>query len=49
MVDIDITPEPSEAERKAILTALELEEQERASRDGAAAEQPWGDPGVVEP
>jgi hypothetical protein len=42
-VDVEITPEPTEAERKAILRALELE-----LSDDPAAPQPWGRPGVVE-
>jgi hypothetical protein len=54
MVDsrrVEITPEPSETERKAILAALALEnaDAERRSGNSAAPEQPWGDPGVVEP
>jgi hypothetical protein len=45
---VEITPEPNEEERKAILQALELEE---ASGSGGrfATPQAWGDPGVVEP
>jgi hypothetical protein len=56
---IEITPEPSEAERRAILAALEAAKAEAPSRwrasalgdlrDGALAEQGGGDPGVVEP
>jgi len=54
----EIVPEPSEAERKAILAALALEQvsapagawsQATASGDDPLPEQPGGDPGVVEP
>ena len=45
---VEITPEPSEEERKAILKALELEAA-AASGGRAPAPKPWGDPGVVEP
>ena len=42
---VEISPEPSDEERKAILEALELEE----SGGRAAAPQTWGDPRIVEP
>jgi hypothetical protein len=59
-VDVEITPEPSEEEREAILKALQLEEQEAApptpwraaalgSGGSAAAPQPRRDAGVIEP
>ena len=57
---LEINPEPTEAERKAILRALELEEEKTApptpwraagleSGGGAPAPEAWGDPRVVEP
>jgi hypothetical protein len=46
---VEITPEPSDEERKAILEALELEELAGQSRRGAAAPEAWGDPRIVEP
>jgi hypothetical protein len=45
---VEITPEPSDEERKAILEALARED-ERGSGGSAAAPQAWGDPGIVEP
>ena len=42
---VEISPEPSEEERKAILEALRLED----SGGRAPAPQAWGDPRVVEP
>jgi hypothetical protein len=42
---VEITPEPSDEERKAILEALA----EEGSGGSAAAPQAWGDPDVVEP
>jgi hypothetical protein len=45
---VEITPEPSDEERKAILEALARED-ERRSGGSAAAPQAWGDPGIVEP
>jgi hypothetical protein len=60
VVDVDITPEPSEQERRAILAALALEAlpdgQSRWRESGfdelrgdALAQEPGGDAGVVEP
>ena len=57
---LEISPEPSDEERKAILEALAEEDAERAapspwraeglgSGGRAATPQPWGDAGVVEP
>ena len=57
---LEISPEPSEEERKAILAALELEEDESAglspwraagldSGGRAATPESWRDAGVVEP
>jgi len=57
---VEITPEPSNEERKAILEALAAEEAETAepspwraeglgSGGRAAAPESWRDPGVVEP
>jgi hypothetical protein len=44
----EISPEPTDDERKAILEALALED--AASSGGrAAAPQTWGHPGIVEP
>ena len=42
---VEISPEPSDGERKAILAALALEDSGRR----AAAPKAWGDPRVVEP
>jgi len=42
---VEITPEPSDEERKAILEALAEEE----SGGRAAAPETWGDPRIVEP
>jgi hypothetical protein len=57
---VEITPEPTDEERKAILEALAAEEAESAapspwraeglgSGGGAAAPESWRDAGVVEP
>jgi hypothetical protein len=57
---VEISPEPSDEERKAILEALAAEEAETAapspwrsegvgSGGRAATPQSWGDAGVVEP
>lgn len=46
---VEITPEPTEEERKAILEALELEAAATRSGGRAAAPQTWGDPRIVEP
>jgi hypothetical protein len=57
---LEITPEPSEEERKAILRALRLEEEQEApptpwravgldSGGSAPAPEAWGDARVVEP
>jgi hypothetical protein len=58
-VELEIVPEPSEQERRAILTALAAEDGRTPGawwesglddlRDGALPEQPGGDAGVVEP
>ena len=57
-VDVEITPEPTEEERQAILRALELEQEEGAPPtpwrraglgSGTAAPEPGGDAGIVEP
>jgi hypothetical protein len=45
---VEISPEPSDEERKAILEALELEDA-AASGGRAPAPQAWGDPRIVEP
>jgi hypothetical protein len=47
-MDVEISPEPSDEERKAILEALELE-RSAASGGRAAAPQAWGDADIVEP
>ncbi|HEX7309834.1 MAG TPA: hypothetical protein VF232_01530 [Gaiellaceae bacterium] len=60
-MNVEITPEPSADERRAILEALDAANARpvayaslwRASaladlRDGALAEESWGDAGVVE-
>jgi hypothetical protein len=44
-MDVEITPEPTDDERKAILEALAEED----SGGRAATPQAWGDPDVVEP
>jgi hypothetical protein len=59
LVELEIVPEPSEEERRAILAALAAEDASAASawwqsglddlRDGALPEQAGGDAGVVEP
>jgi len=41
---VEITPQPSDEERKAILEALAED-----SGGRAAAPQAWGDPDIVEP
>jgi hypothetical protein len=57
---LEISPEPSDEERKAILEALAEEEAGTAppspwraeglgSGGRAAAPESWGDPGIVEP
>jgi hypothetical protein len=57
---LEISPEPTEDERKAIVSALELEEDEAApptpwraaaldSGGSAPPPEAWGDPRVVEP
>jgi hypothetical protein len=46
---VEISPEPSEEERKAILEALELEDAATGSGGRAAPPQAWGDPRIVEP
>ena len=57
---LEISPEPAEAERKAIVRALELEEDEAAPpapwraaalESGGSAPSPeaWGDAHVIEP
>jgi hypothetical protein len=57
---LEISPEPSEEERKAIVRALELEEETAAppapwraaglgSGGSAPAPEAWGDARVVEP
>jgi hypothetical protein len=45
---VEITPEPSDEERKAILEALELDDA-AVSGSRFAAPQAWGDPRVIEP
>lgn len=45
----EITPEPSEEERKAILEALAEEDEATGSGRRAAAPEAWGDPRIVEP
>ena len=45
---LEISPEPSDEERKAILEALARED-EKGSGGRAAPPQAWGDPRVVEP
>jgi hypothetical protein len=45
-VDVEITPEPSDAERRAILAALAEEELEESGR---RAPEPRRDAGIVEP
>jgi hypothetical protein len=45
----EITPEPSEEERKAILEALAEEDAPGGSGRRAAAPQAWSDPHIVEP
>jgi hypothetical protein len=45
----EITPEPSEEERKAILEALAREDAAGGSGSRAAAPQAWSDPRIVEP
>jgi hypothetical protein len=42
---VEITPEPTDEERRAILEALAAED----SGGRAATPEAWGDPGVVEP
>ena len=42
---VEITPEPTDEERKAILEALAAED----SGGRAATPEAWGDPHVVEP
>jgi hypothetical protein len=59
LVELEIVPEPSEEERRAILAALAAGDAGAPSawwqaglddlRDGALAEQAGGDAGVVEP
>jgi hypothetical protein len=46
---VEITPEPSDEERKAILAALAKEDDAARSGRRAAAPQAWGDPRIVEP
>ena len=46
---VEISPEPSDEERKAILAALELEDAATRSGRRAAAPKAWGDPRIVEP
>jgi hypothetical protein len=57
-VDVEITPEPTEEERQAILRALEQEQEEAAPPtpwrslglgSSTAAPEPGRDAGVVEP
>ena len=48
-MDVEITPEPTEEERFAILKALELEAAAARLGGGAAAPKPWGDARVVQP
>jgi hypothetical protein len=57
-VDVEILPEPTDDERRAILAALRAADERSpytsawrlaALRDGALAEEPGGDAGVVEP
>jgi hypothetical protein len=45
---VEITPEPSDEERKAILEALVEEDASERSGWGAAAPETWSDPHVVE-
>jgi hypothetical protein len=46
---VEITPEPSDDERKAILQALAEEEAAKGSGRRAASPEAWGDPRIVEP
>jgi hypothetical protein len=46
---VEITPEPSDQERKAILEALAEEDAASGSGRRAAAPQAWSDPRIVEP
>jgi hypothetical protein len=46
---VEITPEPSDEERKVILEALADEDAAPGSGRRAAAPKAWGDPGIVEP
>lgn len=48
-MDVEISPEPSDDERRAILEALALEDDAMRSGGRPAAPQAWGDPRVVEP
>jgi hypothetical protein len=48
-VDVEITPEPSDAERRAILAALAAEEREDAGDPSGRAPEPRRDAGVVDP
>jgi hypothetical protein len=48
-MDVEITPEPTEEEREAILKALELEAAAVRSGRRTAAPEPWGDARVIQP
>ena len=48
-MDVEITPEPTDEERRAILKALELEADVARLGGRAAAPKPWGDARVIQP